>query len=446
MCVMSTQLAVEPIDTESHVFGFMSNGRTFTNVDDEVLESLISQAVQRVTFVAPGLRKRVAEALATAWNRLPGKVTVVLDVDAEVCRLGYGDEQGLSIIKQAAKRAGTRLAHQPGVRIGLLIADDTTVIYSPVPLLIEAGSQIPNKPNAIIIGGTVPTAIEAACGVGVDAHATREVGLEFVDEAKVLAVKEDLKASPPKEFNIARIERVFNSTLHFVELEFLDYRLRAKKVKLGVELSGLGDDYLRERVENTFKPFEDAEFLAIQIPKLGADGKPVPDETEMFGPEVIEAERNQLKKDFLFDIPKFGVVIKRAARNEFEGRLRSLEKRLALYTEKVQKHIGEHLAKAKAKLKTSLLDVVTKNPPPDWKKYMEGDELAKSEAERLLDGALDRAFDGLISNFKPSIRWIYKDLTYETIHNEDFRKGVEKHFGPLRAVKLFSEHDAAPEC
>lgn len=226
----------------------MNAGRTFTNVDDAVLESLIAMAVRRVTFVAPGLRKGVADALACAWLRLPGQVTVILDVDAEVCRLGYGDEHGLAIIKEAAEKAGTRLAHQPGVRIGLLIADDTTVIYSPVPLLIEAGSQLPNKPNAIIIGNGVPSTIEAACGVGVEAHATREVGLEFVNEAKVQAVKEDLKASPPKEFNIARIERVFNSTVHFVELEFLDYRLRAKKVKLGMELSGLGDDYLRERV------------------------------------------------------------------------------------------------------------------------------------------------------------------------------------------------------
>jgi hypothetical protein len=36
-------------------------------------------------------------------------------------------------------------------------------------------------------------------------------------------------------------------------------------------------------------------------------------------------------------------------------------------------------------------------------------------------------------------------VTYETIHNVDFRKGLEKSFGVARADKLFSEHDAAPE-
>ena len=38
-----------------------------------------------------------------------------------------------------------------------------------------------------------------------------------------------------------------------------------------------------------------------------------------------------------------------------------------------------------------------------------------------------------------------KDVTYETIHNLEFRGCLEKHFGKERAAKLFPEHDAAPE-
>jgi hypothetical protein len=423
----------------------MNTDRTFTNVDDTVLVKLISQASHRVVFVAPGLRKVVADALADALKRLPGKVMVVLDVDAEVCRLGYGDEEGLVSIKDAAEKAGSRLHHQPGVRIGLVIADSDTIVYSPVPLLIEADSDLPDKPNAIILNGSVPAAIEAACGVGVEADAARQVGMEFVNEAALEAVKADLKASPPKEFNIARIERVFNSALHFIELEILDYRLRAKKVRLDVELFGMGDTFLRERVENTFKPFDDAEFLTLRIPKLGVDGMPVPKETEIFGPEVIEQERNRLKKEFLFDIPKFGVVIRRANKQEFEQRLELLKQRLKLYIVAVQKNIKDHLAKAKEKLKASLVEVVRKNPPPAWKKFMDSGGLSAEEAGRLLDDALDKAFAGMVSEFNPTIRWIYKDVTYETIHNVDFRKGLEKSFGVARADKLFSEHDAAPE-
>lgn len=253
-----------------------------------------------------------------------------------------------------------------------------------------------------------------------------------------------MKASPPKEFNIARIERVFNSALHFVELEIVGYRLQAKKVKLDVELFGLEDAYLQERVENTFKPFDDSEFLAVQIAKLDAAGKQVPNETERFGPTVIEHERNRLKKEFLFDISRFGVVIRRANKPDFEQRLKVLQERLKLYVEAVKRNIDEHLKKAKDKLKASLVEVVCKNPPTAWKKFMDGENLAIEEAGRLLDGALDRAFVGIVSEINPSIRWIYKDVTYETIQDAGFRKALEKQFGKARADKLFSEHDAAP--
>lgn len=425
----------------------MNAGRTFTNIDDSRLIQWITQATQRVVFVAPGLREPVARALEGALNRFPGKVSVILDVDAEVCRLGYGDEQGLDTIKRATEAAGTQVLHQPGVRIGLVIVDNDTIVYSPVPLLIEAGSSQPDKPNAIVLNGSVPADVEVACGLGAAGDATRQVGLESMSTAAVDAVKEDLKARPPREFNIARAERVFNSSLHFVELEILDYRLRAKKVKLDVELFGLKDDYLRTRLENTFKPFDGADFLTVPIPKLDDNGQYVKDEmeTEIFGPEVLERERLQLKREFLFDIPRFGVVIRRANKKEFEQRLKRLEQRLNIYVEAVKNNIAGYLGQAKGKLRISLIEGVRKNPPPAWKKFMDGDYLPEDEAGRLLDEALDRAFAGVVTDFNPKIRWIYKDVTYETIHNTDFRKGLEKGFGKERAAKLFSEYDAAPE-
>jgi hypothetical protein len=422
----------------------MDSQKTFTNIDDDALVERIYRATQRVVFVAPGLREKVAEALAEALVRLPGRVTVVLDVDAEVCRLGYGDEKGLEAIQRATERSGMCVFHQPGVRIGLAIIDSDTIVYSPVPLLIEAGSTQPDKPNAIILPQSVPPSLGAACGLGGSGNG-RQVGLTSVKMEAVEAVKADLKERPPKEFNIARAERIFNSTLHFVELEILDYRLRAKKVKLDAEIFGMGDDYLRDRIENTFKPFDDAEFLTVEIPKLDKDGEPMPDKTESFGPKTIEQERLQIKREFLFDIPKFGVVIRRANKEDFENRLKLLGKRLKLYVDEVNKNIKTHLEKAKKQIKTALVEAVRKNPPVAWKKFMDGGTLPAEEAGRLLDGDLDRAFSGVVSEFKPIIRWIYKDVTYDTIHNTDFRKVLEKHFGKAKAEKLFPEHDAAPE-
>jgi hypothetical protein len=71
----------------------MSAQETFTNIDDNALIERLSRATQRVVFIAPGLRDTVARILEAAFARLPGNVTVILDVAAEVCRLGQETEK-----------------------------------------------------------------------------------------------------------------------------------------------------------------------------------------------------------------------------------------------------------------------------------------------------------------------------------------------------------------
>lgn len=131
--------------------------RTFTVVNDEVLTNFIRQARKKIVYVAPGVSKKVAEALGQRFPDL-GKlsITLIVDLDAEVYRLGYGDLEGLALIKELADEHVLELRQQPGVRIGLLIADDTTLVYAPTPRLIEAGSKQETKPNAILLGEARP--------------------------------------------------------------------------------------------------------------------------------------------------------------------------------------------------------------------------------------------------------------------------------------------------
>jgi hypothetical protein len=49
-------------------------------------------------------------------------------------------------LKLHARNAVLSCCISPGIRIGLLIANDTTLVYAPTPLLIAEPS---NKPNAI---------------------------------------------------------------------------------------------------------------------------------------------------------------------------------------------------------------------------------------------------------------------------------------------------------
>ena len=99
--------------------------RLFTVASDETLLSMISSARERLVIVAPGLSKEVASALADriATDGWPQELSVTLDVDPEVCRLGYGDLQALEILASALALRDRPLQTQKGVRIGLVVAD-----------------------------------------------------------------------------------------------------------------------------------------------------------------------------------------------------------------------------------------------------------------------------------------------------------------------------------
>ncbi|MCE6967197.1 hypothetical protein [Cereibacter sphaeroides] len=121
---------------------------TFTSASDDALIALIRSARNRLAVIAPGLTTAVAEALVARMADMPDlSLTIILDADPEVYRMGYGDVEALSIIQEYSREAQFDLREQAGVRIGVVISDDRTMIYAPVSRNIEAGSTSPEHPK-----------------------------------------------------------------------------------------------------------------------------------------------------------------------------------------------------------------------------------------------------------------------------------------------------------
>src|SRR5205814_2955202 len=97
--------------------------------------------------------------------------------DPEVYRLGYGDEAGLKVLAAVTTELGAALRRQPGIRIGVVIADSQVVIYSPTPKLIEAGPNTEGAANAIRLA-TTPPSIAMGLGIGRPPFDTPVVGRE----------------------------------------------------------------------------------------------------------------------------------------------------------------------------------------------------------------------------------------------------------------------------
>ena len=96
--------------------------RTFAVASDTSLVELIQRAKRRLVVVSPALNEPVAAALAERLKDLGQlAITVVLDADPEVYRLGYGTRSALDKVRQASKQSLFDLRVQPGVRIGVVI-------------------------------------------------------------------------------------------------------------------------------------------------------------------------------------------------------------------------------------------------------------------------------------------------------------------------------------
>ena len=420
--------------------------KTFTNVDDEVLIDTILAARERIVFVSPGLSKRVAVMLSSKIREMSDKqVVIVLDVDPEVCRMGYGDIEGLEIVQQAAAEGGITLDHQPGVRIGVLMTDQQTLIYAPTPQLIEAGSKTPAHPNAIRLNTQEVPSLDAACGGKGDQH--RDVGLDPVQGSAVQAVKKDLAENPPKKFNVSRSERIFNSAMEYIEFHFTNFRLSQKEVPIPAELMGLADDAdLRARWKNGFRLFGDKKSFEVKIKIKDSNGQ---EREEIYTEHRLGQEKAQILNDFVITVPNHGAFILRNQKQRFVDAINCFSALVQNFKEAVDSQIEEELKTSKVRLIEYLAPMVSKAPPSSWRKTMLSDTLSLEEAERRLDSCLSPLFSAVDQVFNPEVKVSYKGITYETINDSLFRSAARTALRKIGAEDtfdtLFREYDAAPE-
>ena len=427
----------------------MATDRLFTNANDAQLAELIHRAKSRLVFAAPGISKKVATALSAKIGELgqQANITVVLDPDPEVCRLGYGDLEGLQQVDQALKQVNLRLKVSEGLRIGLVIADEETLVFSPTPLLVEAETDSPTKPNAIFIQKATPDAFEAACGARArdENRTTLEIGACELSDEQLKRTQENLARNPPKQFDLARIERVFNYELEFVEFKVENFSLGRRAIPLKPSWLGLNDKELQSRFRNTFRLFEAGEGVPIHLDALDPDGNPRPGETLEVTEKYLAQEAQKLRKE-LIPLGDHGNAILKRKREEFERRVDVFKNLIFRYAAKAREGLVEEIAETKIRLMEDLMPALVRNPPKEWKAKSVTAELDETRIRELLSEELDKVLRGVSSQFAPKVTLIFKGVTYATIVSDpSFRERLEVYFGPSEAAKLFHEHLAAPE-
>lgn len=443
----------------------MSAAGTFTVVNDKTLCEAIGATQQSLVYVAPGVTKPVVDAIGASLRSKPHlQVTTIIDLDPEVYRLGFGTEEGLRALQELANQQHFALRQQQGLRVGLLVTDQRTLVYSPTPLLIEAGSTSEEKPNAIVISRDVePTAaLLHACGAPGAADAATpppqraEVGRLPATPAAVEASLASLEEVPPKKFSVARIERVYESKIQFVELELTGYRLSAKRVNIPIDLLVGEEKAFKERLKNSFLLLQGEQTIKVRIPVFEldtAEAKPAEGggqpPMEEWSEATLEEHRKALYDEFLISVPRFGHVIMRRNRPDFDKRLKLLEAQITAFNTAIQKELGGKLTDAVKTLAQALLPRVRDRLPQRYKRVLPVSAAADDLLLSILEQDLATSFGSSAEVFKPELRCVFKDVTYESISDVQFRDALSKALrdsgGERLVAQLFSEHDAAPE-
>lgn len=428
---------------------------TFCAIDDNALIGLIRAAKRRIVFVAPGLHKQVAEALGERFKEGDKlDVTVVIDPDEEVCRIGYGDEEGLRLVDEYARENFIGLRSQPGLRVGVLLVDDETLIWSPTPRSVEeppssdatqeslfSAPQAP-PPNGLMLGSNPAQQLTHA--VAAEGSNTNpkdaEIGKSAVTAKEVRNTLDELRKNPPIDVDLARVTRVFSTKLQFVEFEVKGAKL--SRTQLSVPSGLLNADAkgdLQELIQSRLRAFADLKGEEVEVPAyvngepaLDKGGKPI---LEKVSEASLQRRRNDIEKRYLYDIAGFGRLIAKDEKGDFEARVNAYKAQVVAHSEGLRKLIE----KQANQIIDEAVDLVMERAKRSGaSKLPNPDEIREALHQGLMKAKEDA----------PKIKLVFKDVTYEQTQSKDFRQRLEKALPATKRMQLgnWSEHfDAARE-
>lgn len=396
--------------------------RCFTALTLDDIADRILKARSQVVYAAPGLTDAIAAALIHAAGRLrPSQVKVVLDPSPKTCRLGFGQIEALEHLQ----KAGLAVGEAVGLRIGCVCVDGEGWIFAPTPLLIETGPRSQATPNAVRAEAEqVARLVEAVAPEPLPLTPVEpEIGTAPITPNQIKETQQSLEANPPRQFDISRLENVFNAAIEFVEIKLTGLQIQRRTVRLPAELlMAIGDEDVGSRLEATYR-------------LIGG-------ESELAGTKLRE-RLDKLRERYLADTSGYGKVILRAKRPDFEKKVEALQDAVAEHQEMVRERLDKEIKNSREKLVTWLTPGVLKSPPASLFARVSTPEVNEAQVRSYLEHEVEKAVPQsatIVGAMKLECR--FKAVTYDTLKNEAFRAEVLKKFPHAGLQQLMDEYEA----
>jgi hypothetical protein len=415
-------------------------GPMFLSLDSEGMATCIGSAQVSVCYAAPGIQLEPAEALARLAKHLgPELITVILDFDERVMRMGFGDLAAVAVLRGA----GITVRSTPGLRTGLLVVDDAGFIFTPIARYLEADRRETEAPNALRLSPeqvreALARLSPAAKAIAVAMAKTpeereriREQAVEVrsddIPPTQFAVVEKSLKDAPPVSFDVARQVRVFEPYLQYVELNLTGAAIQRRKLAIPKVIQNLGAaDGAQSRFNTTFDLIER--------------------ESELSSKHIEDALKD-IRENFTPSLGKdHGRVLLKAQKPLFEQRLDDLRAKLEEFQAKVREKLQGSLDASRDEIVTYYVSTVLANPPDKFRGQLLSSNPTEDDARRWLRLQLESVIpkaDELIK--KMELKQTYKDVTFETLNKPDFLQCLREAFPAVDWDKAYREFQAAGE-
>lgn len=412
----------------------------FCSLDSSTISREISEAQISVCYAAPGIQQEPAGALAALAQRIgPELITICLDFDERVMRMGFGDVTAVKTLRDV----GIEVRSTPGLRTGLVIIDDEGYIFTPTALYLEAEGRPEEAPNAMRLSNDqVKEALArlspASKAIAVALAKTDEekqrimeqaieVPSEAVADDRFAAVEKQLEDVPPVQFDIARQVRVFNAYLQYVEMKLSGAAIQRRRFAIPQSIQKLGGSKdLEGRLRTTFDLIEKGGKLSSK---------------------KLEDDLSEIRKNFTPSLGKdHGRVLLKAQKMNFEKRLEVFKTNLEAHQKSVAENLQGQLDESRKQIIDYYLPRVVEAPPDAMLGQLLREKPTEDDARRWLEAELEREFpkaDMLIDKMQLNVR--YKDMTFETLNQDDFLEAVKAAFPGIDWGKAYKEFRAAGE-
>lgn len=380
---------------------------SFTIINSTILAELVKTSEDRLIIVSPGITNDVAIAIAQKANENKIKsIEVIIDSDPDAIRYGYGQIEAIKTLQNL----NIKLRTQPGIRIGIIITDLVSLIFTPTPQNLEEEIKSLSAPNAIYLG---KKQVEELLDSIITERAAKtdsgevEIGQKEIKKEEIKNIENKLIERPPIKPDLERRMRVISSVFQFVDTEFKGARIFNNSFSLTGRDLGIKDTDLASRISARYQLFNNDQI------------------SELKNQFDLETVLNRIKDAYLKKIPNYGSVLHYKNTKEFTQAVEFFQEEIKKTKQNIETTFSEMLKKSRQELFSFISENLKRNfsqkelqnitKPFDLEKFIQKylDKKMKSAANSISD----ISFTFKITNVSPQL-----------INDESFRVGIERAF------------------